>query len=57
MTNGDTIDPMMGARPIKRLIQEKIKLPLSELVLFGYLQDGDEVEIAVKDDEIVLLKK
>lgn len=50
-------DPMMGARPIKRLIQEKIKLPLSELVLFGYLQDGGEVEIAVKDDEIVLLKK
>ncbi len=50
-------DPMMGARPISRLIQEKIKLPLSELVLFGYLQEGGKVEIAVKNDDIVLIKQ
>jgi len=48
-------DPMMGARPIGRLIQDKIKLPLSEMVLFGSLQEGGEVKISVEKDEIVLL--
>ncbi|BBP43785.1 ATP-dependent Clp protease ATP-binding subunit ClpA [Thiosulfativibrio zosterae] len=50
-------DPLMGARPMNRLIQEKIKLPLSELILFGELQDGGEVEIGVANDEIILLAK
>lgn len=50
-------DPLMGARPMGRLIQEKIKLPLSEMILFGELQDGGEVEIVVQDNEIALLAR
>lgn len=45
-------DPAMGARPLARLIQDKIKKPLAEEVLFGALQKGGLVEIAVKDDAL-----
>lgn len=38
-------DPMMGARPMSRLIQDKIKQPLAEKLLFGDLQNGGEVTI------------
>lgn len=49
-------DARMGARPMKRLIQEKIKKPLAEELLFGKLSDkGGTVRISVsKDDELVL---
>ncbi|HSG03781.1 MAG TPA: ATP-dependent Clp protease ATP-binding subunit ClpA [Marinobacterium sp.] len=41
-------DEKMGARPMRRLIQEKIKKPLAELILFGELaENGGEVEIRV----------
>lgn len=36
-------DPKMGARPMARLIQEKLKKPLSEEILFGALSDGGGV--------------
>jgi ATP-dependent Clp protease ATP-binding subunit ClpA len=36
-------DPQMGARPMARLIQEQIKRPLAEELLFGQLVDGGEV--------------
>ncbi|WP_075187967.1 ATP-dependent Clp protease ATP-binding subunit ClpA [Teredinibacter haidensis] len=46
-------DEKMGARPMARIIQEKIKKPLAELVLFGVLADkGGIVNIDVKDDQI-----
>jgi ATP-dependent Clp protease ATP-binding subunit ClpA len=49
-------DPQMGARPMARLIQEKVKKPLAELILFGELSEkGGTVRIDLKDDEIVLL--
>jgi ATP-dependent Clp protease ATP-binding subunit ClpA len=45
-------DPAMGARPLARVIQEKIKKPLSEELLFGDLQNGGEVKVdSDKDDE------
>lgn len=47
-------DPLMGARPMSRLIQEKLKQPLADLLLFGSLQQGGEVEVDCQDDEIVL---
>jgi len=47
-------DPVMGARPMDRLIQEKIKLPLSEMILFGDLQEGGKVEIRCEADDIQL---
>ncbi|MCK6526471.1 ATP-dependent Clp protease ATP-binding subunit ClpA [Myxococcota bacterium] len=42
-------DPTMGARPLARLIQEQVKKPLSEELLFGQLEKGGHVRIAVKD--------
>ena len=43
-------DPKMGARPMARLIQEQIKRPLAEELLFGSLADGGHVKIAVGPD-------
>ncbi len=46
-------DEAMGARPMERIIQEKIKKPLAELVLFGALSEkGGTVVIRIKDDQI-----
>ncbi|WP_374407186.1 ATP-dependent Clp protease ATP-binding subunit ClpA [Pelagerythrobacter sp.] len=42
-------DRLYGARPMARLIQEKIKQPLAEELLFGKLSDGGEVHVSVKD--------
>jgi ATP-dependent Clp protease ATP-binding subunit ClpA len=42
-------DKLYGARPMARLIQEKIKQPLAEELLFGKLVDGGEVRVHVKD--------
>ncbi|GGO76917.1 ATP-dependent Clp protease ATP-binding subunit ClpA [Marinobacterium nitratireducens] len=44
-------DDTMGARPMKRLIQEQLKKPLAEMILFGELaEEGGTVEIGVADD-------
>ncbi|WP_115367719.1 ATP-dependent Clp protease ATP-binding subunit ClpA [Alteripontixanthobacter maritimus] len=42
-------DRLYGARPMGRLIQEKVKQPLAEELLFGKLSDGGEVQVSVKD--------
>ncbi len=42
-------DKMYGARPMARLIQEKVKQPLAEELLFGKLRHGGEVHVSVKD--------
>ncbi|MGH8502097.1 MAG: ATP-dependent Clp protease ATP-binding subunit ClpA [Gammaproteobacteria bacterium] len=47
-------DPKMGARPMARVIQEHIKKPLAEDILFGRLTKGGEVRVSVNDDELVL---
>ena len=43
-------DPKMGARPMARVIQEQIKRPLAEELLFGSLADGGHVKISVGED-------
>ncbi|MDH3616946.1 MAG: ATP-dependent Clp protease ATP-binding subunit ClpA [Gammaproteobacteria bacterium] len=43
-------DPKMGARPMARVIQEQIKRPLAEELLFGSLEDGGHVKITVGPD-------
>ena len=48
-------DPKMGARPMARVIQEHIKRPLAEELLFGSLSDGGHVRITVGDDDKLLL--
>lgn len=45
-------DPNMGARPMARLIQESIKKPLAEDLLFGKLESGGHIRIGVKDDAL-----
>ena len=45
----------MGARPMARIIQEYIKRPLAEELLFGSLEQGGHVRISVgPDDELQL---
>ncbi len=43
-------DPRMGARPMARLIQDQIKRPLAEELLFGKLAHGGHVQVSVADD-------
>ena len=43
-------DPKMGARPMARLIQEHIKRPLAEELLFGKLVNGGHVDVTVSED-------
>ena len=45
-------DKAMGARPMNRLIQDKIKKPLANEVLFGELCEGGSVKVDIKDDDI-----
>ncbi len=47
-------DPLMGARPLARLIQEKIKKPLADLLLFGPLKNGGRLVILRQGEEIAL---
>ncbi len=48
-------DDRMGARPLGRVIQEHIKKPLAEELLFGKLLKGGVVKVGVKDDKIDLI--
>lgn len=47
-------DDRMGARPLARTIQEHIKKPLAEELLFGRLTKGGVVRVKIEDDKIVL---
>ncbi|MCG5500509.1 ATP-dependent Clp protease ATP-binding subunit ClpA [Ectothiorhodospira lacustris] len=47
-------DPKMGARPMGRVIQDRIKKPLAEEILFGRLAGGGEVHVCVRDGELSL---
>lgn len=45
-------DPKMGARPMARLIQEKIKKPLANDLLFGELAHGGNVRVYLENNEL-----
>ncbi len=47
-------DPLMGARPMARLIQDKVKRPLADELLFGKLVGGGRVSLDAVDGELVL---
>lgn len=47
-------DARYGARPMSRLIHDRIKQPLASEILFGKLADGGSVEVAVVDEQLVL---
>ena len=46
-------DKSFGARPLGRVIQENIKRPLAEELLFGKLADGGVIRVKVKEDKLV----
>ena len=45
-------DDKLGARPISRLINDKIKKPLAHEILFGKLESGGKVVVDIKNDEL-----
>jgi len=47
-------DPLMGARPMARLIQDTIRSALADELLFGKLANGGKVTVDVKDGKVVL---
>jgi len=49
-------DPQMGARPMARIIQEKIKRPLAEELLFGSLEEGGHVRVTVGPNDDLKLE-
>jgi ATP-dependent Clp protease ATP-binding subunit ClpC len=52
----DGYDPDMGARPLKRTIQQRVEDPLSDALLAGDFADGDSILVDVIDKEIRLRK-
>ncbi len=50
-------DPEMGARPLRRVIQQKVEDKLSDSLLSGEFKDGDSIQVELtSDDEIVLTR-
>jgi ATP-dependent Clp protease ATP-binding subunit ClpA len=47
-------DPAFGARPMARLVEQKIKKPLAELILFGALKDGGVARVRVVSDDLAV---
>jgi ATP-dependent Clp protease ATP-binding subunit ClpA len=48
-------DPLMGARPMQRLIQDTIRKALADELLFGRLIDGGRLSVDIDDKDEVLL--
>jgi len=44
----------MGARPMARVIQDKVKRALADELLFGKLADGGKVNLSVTDGELTV---
>jgi ATP-dependent Clp protease ATP-binding subunit ClpB len=49
-------DPVFGARPLKRAIQERIENPLSRLILDGTLGPKDRVKVGVTKGQLSFVK-
>jgi ATP-dependent Clp protease ATP-binding subunit ClpB len=48
-------DPVYGARPLKRLIQQEIETPMARQLIKGELRDGDTATIDVRGEKIVIV--
>ncbi len=48
-------DPVYGARPLKRLIQQELETPLARLLVKGELRDGETASIDRKDNALVII--
>jgi len=49
-------DPKMGARPMARVIQEHLKKPLANELLFGELTRGGHVNVTVSEDNEIAIE-
>ncbi|AHX04858.1 ATP-dependent chaperone ClpB [Ehrlichia japonica] len=54
MDNG--YDPLYGARPLKRLIQQRIQNNLAKLILANQINEGDRLEVVLLNDDLVINK-
>jgi ATP-dependent Clp protease ATP-binding subunit ClpB len=50
----DGYDPVYGARPLKRLIQQQIENPLARRILAGEFGPGDEISVDARGERYVL---
>ncbi|MEC7366104.1 MAG: AAA family ATPase, partial [Pseudomonadota bacterium] len=50
-------DKNMGARPLSRLIQEKVKKPIAEEILYGVLEKGGTVNVSLRKDKLNFVYK
>jgi len=50
-------DPVFGARPLKRAVQQYVENPLAEAILAGKFMPGDTIVTNIKDDKVVFGKK
>ena len=48
------LDPLMGARPLVKLVEETIKKPLSKEILFGKLKQGGRVVVSLSNNKLVV---
>jgi len=48
-------DPVYGARPLKRLIQQEVETPMARQLVKGELRDGDTATVELKDRRIVIV--
>jgi ATP-dependent Clp protease ATP-binding subunit ClpB len=49
-------DPVYGARPLKRVLQQELENPLAQRILKGEFGPGDTITVEVKDDALVMRK-
>jgi len=49
-------DPVYGARPLKRAIQQLLENPLAEEILSGNFMPGDRIQVTVANDTLVFSK-
>ena len=49
-------DPVYGARPLKRAIQQYIENPLAEAILSGEYVGGDQIQASTANDSIVFAR-
>lgn len=47
-------DPVYGARPLKRVIQQNLQNPLAQLLLEGAIHDGEKVDISAQGDHLLI---
>jgi ATP-dependent Clp protease ATP-binding subunit ClpB len=47
-------DPVFGARPLKRVIQNAIQNPIAEMLLSGDIDDNDTVHVTVGSDGLIV---